>query len=83
MDAAETGGYRQRVSRVSPTNAGKWPRRRASSNVDKAGLKGAAWAKAMRLAGRHCRWQRWHGRVQVVGCRAPTIWKWGYVNLVR
>ncbi len=51
MEAAEIGGYWQRVSRVSPTNASTWPCCRASSNVDKARLKRAAWAKVMRSAG--------------------------------
>ncbi len=51
MEAADTSGYRQKVSRVSPANVGKWPCCRALSNMDKAGLKRAVWAKAMRLAG--------------------------------
>jgi len=51
MDAVDTRGYQRRVSRVSPTIVDKWLRRRASSKVDNAGLKRAAWAKVTRSAG--------------------------------
>jgi len=50
MEAIDTSGYRWRVSRVSPTNGGRWPCCRASSKVDRAGLKRAACVNVMRLA---------------------------------
>ncbi len=50
MEAIDTGGYRRRVSRVSPANGGRWPHCRAFSKVDRDGLKRAAWVNATRLA---------------------------------
>ena len=48
MDAVDTGGNRCREERERPANSGRMPRRNASSNVDRAGLKRAAWANATR-----------------------------------
>ena len=48
--ASDSGGCFCREARVNPANSGRWPRQRASSRVDRAGLKRAAWAKATRLA---------------------------------
>jgi len=51
MDAVDTGGNRRNKGRESPVNSGRMPRRNASSNVDRAGLKRAACANATRSAG--------------------------------
>ena len=48
--ASDSGGCFCREARVNPANSGRWPRQRASSRVDRARLKRATWAKAMRLA---------------------------------
>jgi len=48
--ASDSGGCFCREARVNPVNSGRWPHWRASSRVDGAGLKRAAWAKATRSA---------------------------------
>ncbi len=44
------GGCLCRDCKDNPAKSGTWPQCRASSRVEKAGLKRAAWAKATRLA---------------------------------
>jgi len=62
--ASEMGGYLQSVVKVRLENSGTWPHQRASSKVERAGLKRAACANAMRSA-------------EVVLPRAALAWKAG------